>query len=797
MTRDPSSQFQIEIGDAVPPPDLPPLFIAPSFVLDPDWAVIEDGFLPSREADVESRMTLANGFLGVRGSLPERVSRSSPATFIAGVFEPTRSGDTLEPLILPDWTHVRIEVEGEPLSLEKGDLLTHVRMLDLRHGWWRRVWRQRDAAGRVTRVECLRLASLHDRHGLLQVLTIAPENYAGRLTVVAPYDERGEGRRWQRRRDVNEVVYETITRRGVAVATARDTRVSTGRGEGSARAVQVRSDGRGDRWSWNAGPGEVAQVLRRVVVTSSRECPDPLAEARGRVRAVQQVDLEAYLARHARAWTERWQTMGVTLIGDASAQRALRFAAFHLAAAVNPGDTQVSIGARGLTGPVYKGHVFWDTEIYLLPFYSFTHPQAARALLTYRYHTLSAARQRARTLGYAGALFAWESADTGDDVTPDVVTGPDGRPVRVLTGEQEHHISADIAYAVWQYWQATGDDLFMRSAGAELLIETARFWASRGRVEEDGRYHIRTVIGPDEYHEGVDDNAYTNVMAQWTLERAVETVEWLLAGYPEDWAVLANRINLVPAEPATWTGIAERMSIRFDSETQRFEQFAGFFRLEDLDLAPYRGGPQPIDAALGQERIGGAQVVKQADVVALSALLWERFPAAVHAANFRYYEPRTAHGSSLSPAFHALVSARLGDVTMATRYFNEAAAIDLGSRTGQEAGGVHMATLGGLWQAAVFGLAGVRLRADGLVLDPHLPPTWDVWTFALQWRGRRLGITIDRDPGRIVVDVCSGDPLMIEAGSGVVLRMEPGRRYVSVWRDSGWGPWHDEGASTT
>jgi trehalose/maltose hydrolase-like predicted phosphorylase len=495
--------------------------------------------------------------------------------------------------------------------------------------------------------------------------------------------------------------------------------------------------------------------------------------------------------QHAEAWEDRWRASGVEVAGDEMAQRALRFALYHLNSAVNPKDEYASIGARALTGSTYKGHVFWDTEIYLLPFYTFTDPPAARALLQYRFHTLPAARDRARRLGYQGALFAWESADTGEDVTPDTVIAPDGRVVQVLTGIQEHHISADVAYAVWQYWQATADEAFFLAAGADILIETARFWASRGRLEPDGQYHIRTVIGPDEYHESVDDNAYTNVMAQWNLERAADTVDWLRSRRSDVWPIICERLQVKPDEPDSWRRTAELMTTGFDRPTNLFEQFAGFFQLEEVELQAYRTLPVPIDVTLGRDRTQKSKVVKQADVVALSALLWERFPSAVHEANFRYYEPRTAHGSSLSPALHALVSARLGDSDLAARYFRDAAAIDLSNHRGNAAGGVHIATLGGLWQAAVFGMGGVRLREDGLVIDPHLPSNWDRLSFPLQWRGRSVSVTIDHEPGQVTVDLRTGEPMTIELSHGPIQEIISNHLYVAHRTGSGWGAWQE------
>ena len=267
-------------------------------------------------------------------------------------------------------------------------------------------------------------------------------------------------------------------------------------------------------WRWRSVAGQVAEFGRLIAVARAdmRE-DDPAPRARQALARNLSLGWRKVLEAHEAAWAARWTAGDVRIEGDDELQRAVRFAVYHLTSAANPDDERVSIGARGLTGDAYFGHVFWDTEIYLLPFYTATWPEAARALLMYRYHTPPGARAKAARFGYKGALYAWESADTGEETTPENILGPDGEPIEVLTGKMEHHISADVAYAVWQYWRATGDEDFLLRAGAEIVLDTARFWASRAVAESDGKWHIRHVIGPDEYHEDVDDNAFTNVMA--------------------------------------------------------------------------------------------------------------------------------------------------------------------------------------------------------------------------------------------------------------------------------------------
>jgi kojibiose phosphorylase len=575
---------------------------------------------------------------------------------------------------------------------------------------------------------------------------------------------------------------------GVAIASASELQGPVG-----SRTVSQEGGPRGgeERWSWEASLGETARLDRIITVFTSRDVANPTKAASDHLATARARGFPAVAQAHVDAWRCKWEAAEVRIVGDEAAQRALRFAIYHLIAAVNPANEHISIGARGLTGEAYRGHVFWDTEIYMLPFYIFTDPAAARALLMYRYHTLDAARRKARAGGYEGALYAWESADTGDEATPRSAVMPDGRVVTIRTGEREHHISADIGYAVWQYWRVTGDDAFMLAAGAEILMETARFWASRAQVEHDNRAHIRQVIGPDEYHEIIDDSAYTNRMAIFNLERAADTVAILQREQIADWQRLSARLGLREKELQEWRALAATLVTGFDAATKLFEQFAGYFRLEEVDLAAHRGSAMPIDASLGPERTRRSKAIKQADVVALSALLWDEWPFAVHEANFRYYEPRTAHGSSLSPALHALVAARLGDAALAQAYFRQAAQIDLANNMGNAAGGVHMGALGGLWQAAVFGAAGLRAREDGIAVDPHLLPGWAEMAFPVRWRGRLLYLRLEADPRRIEFVVETGDKLTLSVPEGPACLARPGRRYLLQGNRVGWGSWEE------
>jgi trehalose/maltose hydrolase-like predicted phosphorylase len=354
--------------------------------------------------------------------------------------------------VLPHWLRVKVTVEDTRLSLRVGRVLEHRRLLDMRQGALFRQWRQQDPSGRITRLTYVQLASLADRHVILQSMAVTAENYVGRITLanhLAPCDASTT--------DVAVTVAELtamlmrVSQVEVAIATASEFQTSVAQ-----RTVnRARAQGDEELWSWEANLGETVRLDRIITVFSSREVLNPAKTASDHIASTRERGLSTAVRAHVDAWRRRWDAAGVRIAGDEEAQRALRFASYHLIAATNPADEHVSIGARGLTGEAYRGHVFWDTEIYILPFYIFTDPPAARSLLMYRYHTLGAARRKAKA-------FAWESADKGEETTPRSRVAPDGRLLDILTGEYEHHISADIAYAVWHYWRRRFHDLSRR-----------------------------------------------------------------------------------------------------------------------------------------------------------------------------------------------------------------------------------------------------------------------------------------------------------------------------------------------
>jgi len=764
---------------------------------DPNWLLVDEGFTLTREHEIESLFAIANGYVGNRGSLAEGSPLSAPATFVAGVFEQINTpGSVPQLMVLPDWTGVRIWINHQPLSMQYGEVLEHRRILDLRRGILWREWRHRDPDGRITRIIAFRFASLADRHLLVHSVTLTPENYSSVVRFESSM-EVSDGA-------ISRLAPEWIPRSSSARPNVlplglrtpgRDTTVAFGvtsqmlnsTSAAGCRRVDVDDCRIMEHCEIALELGQECHLHRLVSVFSSRESANPFECAMGHLKNVIPKGLSAAVSAHASAWESRWSSADIEVDGDDSLQQALRFAGYHLISAANPDDGHVSIGARALSGAAYKGHVFWDTEIYMLPFYIFTHPPSAQAILEYRYHTLDAARAKARNLGFRGAMYAWESADTGEETTPRMIIAPNGEVLVIANGELEVHITADIAFGIWKYWQMTADDDFFLRYGAAIMLESARFWASRGAMESDGFYHICGVIGPDEYHERVDDNAYTNLMAAWNLRRGAETAKLLQQRWPDHWRELSTQLQFTDQEVGTWSKIADTMFIPFDPKTLLYEQFSGYFQKETIDLQSYEPRTAAMDMILGRERIQKTNIVKQADVVLATYLLWDEIAADIRAANFRYYEPRTGHGSSLSPAIHALIAARIGDRVLAQRYLKQASEIDLGNNMGNAAGGVHAAALGGLWQAMVFGFAGLRTHSDRVSLSPNLLSHWRRLAFPFEWRGRKLHVSMRSSAIRVAISGALSVQLCVEGGPQIHA-MSQGE-YVTERTDRGWRPW--------
>ncbi|MEA3305619.1 MAG: glycosyl hydrolase family 65 protein, partial [Candidatus Omnitrophota bacterium] len=457
------------------------------------------------------------------------------------------------------------------------------------------------------------------------------------------------------------------------------------------------------------------------------------------------------LNEHVNAWHKKWEIADIDIRPDSNIQRALRFNIYHILICGNPRDKRVSIPARTLSSEGYRGHIFWDTEIFILPFFIYTYPEIAKNMLYYRYGILPAARHKARESGYKGALFSWESADTGAESTPNWHRDLDGRVIKIHTAQSEHHIVADIAYAVSHYYLATGDEEFMFDAGLEIIFETARFWASRVTYNKrKDTYSIKRVIGPDEFHTNVNDNAFTNVMARWNLVKAVRLYREHETRSAGQFKRLVGRIKLRESEIKNWAGISNRL-VMPSGRNGIIEAFDGFFRRKRVRINGLDDNLMPIlPKNIPVRQMKRTQFIKQADVLMLFHLFPESYPLAQKKKNFIYYERKTLHKSSLSPSMHALIGWDTGNYAEAFRYFIFSLYGDLENKYGNISEGIHAASLGGNWQVVFHGFAGIRIQDDILAINPHLPSGTNSLRFKMRYKGRLLEIRVSKKNVRIL-----------------------------------------------
>src|SRR5919202_1682323 len=715
-----------------------------------DWAVIETQFDPTQLHYKETVFTVGNGYLGTRGSFEEGYLGAMGATLIHGVYDDVPVVHT-ELANCPDWLPPVVIINGDRFRLANGEVLSYRRQLDVRRGVLSRDVRWRSGSGHTVDLHFERFASLADRHVVALRCQVTPLDFEGKIEIQAGINgypdnqgvmhwewmnqgdiatDKGDRATWLHVRTRNTGIDLGMAKRLTVSDASTSVRVTGCQGYPSlAATIPVQS-------------GQTVTVEKVVTIFTSREDKVPAQAAQDKLRELP--NYATLLSAHEAAWEEVWQSSDVVIEGDIKAQLAIRYNLFQVLITAPRHDNTVSIPAKTLSGFAYRGHVFWDTEIFILPLLIYTQPELARNLLTYRYHTLNGARRKARESGYKGAMFAWESADTGDEVTPRWVPPADNSEelVRIWCGDRELHINTDVAYAVSQYWQATGDDAWMREYGAELILDTAVYWGSRVEWNpKQEHYEIREVIGTDEYHEHVSNNTFTNRMVQWHLDKALVVIEWLKSEYPDQAATLEHKLQVTLERQARWRDIISNIWIPYNPETGIIEQCEGFFKLEDINLADYEPRTRSMQAILGIEGASKRQVLKQPDVLMLLYLLRESggFYSDIRTLqkNWDYYAPRTdiTYGSSLGPAIHAALASYLNQPEEAYERFMQAALVDLEDTRRNAKEGIHAASAGGVWQAIVFGFAGVRINDTYPQAKPHLPKGWTRLKFKLQWRG--------------------------------------------------------------
>jgi kojibiose phosphorylase len=770
-----------------------------------EWLIRESGFDIAKANVFETLFTVGNGYLGTRGTLEEGFKGECSGTYLNGVFD-AHDSPVIDLVNAPDWLAFTIRVDGTRLDVQSCKVVAHERALDMRRG---ALWRSttfEDEHGRRTRIETLRLASFHDQHLCALRVEITPENHDLQIAVESALDGRRfnlerlpvyvdkpefhpevKWEKWAKSKHLNEVAKEARPDAIYLEMKTIDTGVTIGYAAAPVGSVVPLRRTTEQGYEHIAERLEFAPLIGRTIrldklVTIYKSCDINHGEVRRHclddLAAHRAGGFDAAFDASRSAWSRKWADCDCSIVGDDDATRAARFNIYHLLITANENDPTVNIGAKSLSGEGYRGHVFWDTEIFMLPFYIYTQPATARALLLYRYNTLSGARENARKNGFQGAQYPWESADTGLETTPQWT--PDGMH-RIWTGEDEIHVSADVAYGVLTYVQATGDIGFMLDFGAEILFETSRFWVDRLEyVAEQDHYALTRVIGPDEFHEHVDNNAFTNRMAQWHLVQAARVHADLAKHQPQALAKVAGKLGLHPDEVDRWQTIADKILIPFDEGRSLIEQFEGYFALKEVPVTEWDPNDLPCyPVGYDHFNAGETTLLKQPDVVMLIYVLPDEFSDAVKKANYDFYEQRTLHKSSLSPAIHSIMGIEVGDPGRALQYFRRSAFVDLANNQGNTQDGMHAASAGGTWQSLVCGFGGFRVMHGRMTFKPWLPEEWSELRFRLKWRAKTLDVTVRHGEIAFLLQapdeteesvIVFGETVRIAVGRSIVVR---------------------------
>lgn len=749
-----------------------------------NWIIREQIFDREKLGKCEAIFCQGNGYIGQRAALEEKYTGECRDLFVTGTFDKFDEGEVTELPNLADFTNLKIECDGESFSMDAGRLLSYSRELDLMTGVVSRKVLWESCSGLQAEFTFERIVSLAEEHVIAFRATVRPLNRNVKVRISSGIDGTKTNTGTQHFKEGTKRIYDgnlmeytaKTGESGVNTVQYAGHRVYRGGEEIHPYFLPV-IDRRylGIRTETEVAQGEELAIEKICCVYTARDMEAAEGETLRQTEERSHDAATEYLERgyaglrgkSDEAWADYWEKTDIIIEGKHDYdQLAIRFALYHLNIMIKRNDDRVGIGAKGLSGEGYKGHSFWDTEVFLLPFYLFTDPDAARTLLSYRGKSLPGAEKKARENGYRGAMFPWESAWLDDgEVTPewgaaDVVTG---EPIPILTGKLEQHISADVSYAVWEYYTATGDEDFMMRYGYEIILATAVFWSDRVEWEGDS-CHIRNVIGPDEYKEHVDDNAYTNYLVKYNLQLAVKVAEKIRKQAPVLYEKLDKRWKIEDSLPAIRKA-EEGIFLPKADENGIIPQYDGYEKLKYLDLTKYKESDVvgTIYEDFNQEQIGEYQVHKQADTVLLLLLFPQLVSAENRAENYEFYEKRTLHDSSLSKSSHALLAAKLGRHEEAYEFFRGCCDTDLGPVMSTSNAGIHSACMGGIWQCVVQGFGGVEIREGKLHVEPQLPKDWKALNFRISYAGTVLEIRAAKDE----LEICNIGEKAVQIVSGV------------------------------
>lgn len=734
-----------------------------------DWILGEKVFDSSNLGKCEAIMCLGNGYLGLRSATEEKYLFEKRNLFIAGTFNQFDKTEVTELPNSADLIGMELLINNCRFYLDAGKVKEYYREINFKNGELKRTISWVSPKGEEINFVFSRIVSMERLHIVAQKVEIESVTGDVNIELTAGIDGQQTNSGSQHFTEGNKRLFDGEYMQYAAKTTKSDIEflfntalkffVKNNSIKPKFRiAMERRKIYSKYQMELKVGDRLIIEKISNVHTSRDKENEKLSYEE---IKEKSLVDIKAavragydMLAKEsALAWDKKvWSSVPVTIHSmNPRDQLALRFAQYHLYVMTPAHDNRMNIGAKGLSGEGYKGHTFWDTDIFALPYFTFTDPQIARSLEEYRYLSLPGAHEKARTNQYEGAQFPWESAWLDDgEVTPvwgaaDVITG---LPTKIWSGFIEQHITSDVAYGVWQYYQVTGDQDFMDKFGYELILDTAKFWSSRLEWDENGEmYHINDVVGPDEYKEHVNDNAFTNYMAHWNIKMAMKYYVLLKDEKPEIFTSLNEKLGLDKVYEQ-WLLRADKIYLPQPREKDLvIPQHSTYLTLKDIDLSKYKNqthvGSMFHDYNL--EQVNQMQVTKQADVMILFFLMEDLFSLEVKKSNWDYYEARSLHDSSLSLSTHCILASDMGEKELAYQLFKKACNIDMGENMKTFDEGIHGAAIAGIWQSAVFGFGGVRMLGGKLRICPHLPDAWSGLMFSVYWKGQKLQIDICKD----------------------------------------------------
>jgi alpha,alpha-trehalose phosphorylase len=763
----------------------------PEFAVEP-WSVTEEKLDLDVLAQAESVLALSNGHIGLRANLDEGEPFGLPGTYLNAFYEVRplpyaeagygypEDGQTV--VNVTNGKVIRLLVDDEPFDVRYGELLAHRRTLDLRAGVLRREVHWRSPAGREIKIRSVRFVSFVQRAIAGVRYEVEPQDGETRIVLQSelvanePIPAQSADPRAAAAlaapliaeqhsvNDLRVVLVHRARASGLRMAAGMD-HVVTGP-EGTVTKAQSAEDLGRMIVAAEVGDGETLTLTKLLGYgwSSQRSLPSIRDQVDAALASAMRTGFDGLLDEQRAYLDDYWNRADVEIDGDDELQQAVRFALFHTLQAGARAEKR-AIPAKGLTGSGYDGHVFWDTEIYVLPMLTYTAPRAVRDALLWRHSTLDLAQERARQLHLAGAAFPWRTI-RGHECS-----------AYWPAGTAAFHINADVADAVMRYLRATHDEDFGRAEGLELLVETARLWRSLGHHDARGTFHIDGVTGPDEYTALCDDNVYTNLMAARNLAGAAEAC----GRFPREAAAL----GVDDEEVAAWRDAAAAVAVPYNADLGVHEQCEGFTRYEPWDFAAMQADDYPLLLHFSYFDLYRKQVIKQADLVLALILCGDSFTAEEKARNFDYYERLTVRDSSLSASMQAVVAAEVGQLDLAFDYFGEAALMDLDDLEHNTRDGLHIASLAGCWVAAVVGFGGFRDHGGEFSFRPRLPPHIERLTFRVMLAGRRLRVDVTRDEARY--ELLDDEPIELRHDD-TRFTLEPGSAQSFPWHAPNAGP---------